>query len=212
MVLVDPEHRRKGIGTMLLRQAIASLSACACIKLDATPEGKKVYEPLGFTGAGTLERMIRLPSPAPSPDHPIVRLMRTEDLGAVTSLDAEAFGVERATVLEGLLRMAPQYACVFEQDGRIEGFALGRPGENFDSVGPLVARSAEIAVALGEWALSAAGARPMGMDVPPHAAWMDWLVGHGFRRERSFVRMVRGADAAPGNATLSYAICGPELG
>jgi hypothetical protein len=108
--------------------------------------------------------------------------------------------------------MAPQYASIVERNGKLEGFVLGRPGENFDSIGPLVAHSSEAAVALGQTALRAAGSRTVGMDIRTHAEWMAWLTAEGFRQERSFVRMVRGNDATSGNETLSYAISGPELG
>jgi GNAT superfamily N-acetyltransferase len=50
MVLVDPEWRGKGIGTKLLRKAIEHLDGCGLlsIKLDATPQGKPLYEKLGL--------------------------------------------------------------------------------------------------------------------------------------------------------------------
>ena len=50
MVLVHPDHRRLGLGTRLLKQAIARLQECGvrCTKLDATPMGRTVYVPLGF--------------------------------------------------------------------------------------------------------------------------------------------------------------------
>ena len=48
MVLVSPEHRRQGIGTMLLQTALGSLASCKTVRLDATPHGKQVYVRLGF--------------------------------------------------------------------------------------------------------------------------------------------------------------------
>jgi len=44
MLLVDPELRRRGIGTQLLNEAINSLSSCDTVKLDATPAGKELYD------------------------------------------------------------------------------------------------------------------------------------------------------------------------
>ncbi|HMC73739.1 MAG TPA: GNAT family N-acetyltransferase, partial [Terriglobales bacterium] len=49
MVLVDPEYRGEGMGTRLLEMAINYLDSVRipCIKLDATPQGKPLYEKLG---------------------------------------------------------------------------------------------------------------------------------------------------------------------
>ena len=50
MVLVDPASRGQGMGTKLLVKAIEHLDTCGIpsIKLDATPQGKPLYEKLGF--------------------------------------------------------------------------------------------------------------------------------------------------------------------
>ena len=59
MMLVHPNHRRQGIATLLMREALAYLqnTKVRCIKLDATPEGRLVYEKLGFAAEWTLTRM-----------------------------------------------------------------------------------------------------------------------------------------------------------
>src|SRR5258706_11710604 len=58
MVLVHPDFRRFGIGTKLLRAAIDYLQGCgvAAVKLDATPMGKRVYEPPGFVDEYEMSR------------------------------------------------------------------------------------------------------------------------------------------------------------
>jgi GNAT superfamily N-acetyltransferase len=58
MVLVAPEHRSKGFGTQLLERAIRHLDdlQVPTIKLDATPQGKPIYEKLGFVSEYELER------------------------------------------------------------------------------------------------------------------------------------------------------------
>ena len=50
MMLVAPEHRRRGIGTKLLSTALDYLQTAgiAAVKLDATPVGQPLYEGLGF--------------------------------------------------------------------------------------------------------------------------------------------------------------------
>ena len=51
MVLVDPQQRRQGIATRLMNVALDYLKdKVATVKLDATAEGKPVYEKFGFRG------------------------------------------------------------------------------------------------------------------------------------------------------------------
>ncbi len=68
MVLVQPEFRRQGIGRALLLRCIDHLRehGIRCIKLDATPLGRPVYERLGFQAEWSLSRWER-PAPLPAP-------------------------------------------------------------------------------------------------------------------------------------------------
>lgn len=61
MVLVTSEFRRQGIGRALLLHAINHLRkyGIRCIKLDATPLGRPVYESLGFQVEWSLSRWER---------------------------------------------------------------------------------------------------------------------------------------------------------
>src|SRR5262249_12737980 len=58
MVLVDAAVRGRGIGTALMRHALAFLeSRCVRgVRLDATPLGRPVYEKLGFVAEYSLAR------------------------------------------------------------------------------------------------------------------------------------------------------------
>src|SRR6185503_4662691 len=98
MVLVHPEFRRRGIGQGLLRYCIDSLRdrGVRCIKLDATPLGKTVYDGLGFRDEWTLKRWVRsaVPTRAISRDAGL-RPWRAGDESLVGPLDAEAFGCSR---------------------------------------------------------------------------------------------------------------------
>jgi GNAT superfamily N-acetyltransferase len=86
MVLVDPAFRGRGIGTRLLNRAIEYLDSRSIptLKLDATPQGKPLYEKLGFLSEyevdrWTLDRPARGAAPRelgvpPPPGHGVVGL------------------------------------------------------------------------------------------------------------------------------------------
>jgi GNAT superfamily N-acetyltransferase len=67
MVLVSPDHRRQGIASTLVEEAIELLGARAPVRLDATPAGELVYRKLGFKPEYELARMERLPDPSATP-------------------------------------------------------------------------------------------------------------------------------------------------
>jgi len=215
MLLVDPEHRRKGIGRALLARAMQSLSGCRTIKLDATPQGRKVYEKLGFREEWELVRMLRGPlSPAPTiPAEAHVRSMTESDLEKVVEFDAPVFGQSRGHVLKACLANSPQYGFLADTDGVIEGYCLGRSGEDYEHIGPVVCRNRKQAEALSLAALVKSGDRPIALDVPIHAAGrLRFLESLGFSGQRRLTRMFLGPNENPGLPQFQWAICAPELG
>jgi hypothetical protein len=139
--------------------------------------------------------------------------MNTEDLDEVTALDAEAFGISRINVIRALFEMAKQYAWVNSLDGKnIDGFILGRSGNNFEQMGPIVAHDSNAAISLVEAATSLAEGKAIGLDMYGHSGWLEWLQNNGFSKQRTFTRMVRGEDVTPENIDHLFAISGPEMG
>jgi ribosomal protein S18 acetylase RimI-like enzyme len=61
MMLIHPDLRRQGLGTRLMRRSLEYLQSrgVGCIRLDATPAGRPVYEKLGFVAEWTLTRWQR---------------------------------------------------------------------------------------------------------------------------------------------------------
>ena len=200
MLLVPPERRGRGIGTALLMEALRVLEDMRCVRLDATPAGKAVYDRYGFRDEYPLVRMRAETVTTGAAEG--VRRMEEGDLPAVERLDRDVFGAERRVVLDHL---RTQYAFVAEADGEIAGFALGRNGFRTPQVGPVVARDERMAKALiGAFRASCV------IDVPERNA--AWLEGMGFRRERTFMRMYRGDAPEGGRLEWQFAIAGPEFG
>jgi GNAT superfamily N-acetyltransferase len=223
MVLTTESHRRRGLATANLHWAIERCAARGLVAgLDATPAGREVYAPLGFTDLWGLQRLHAdrpaLPEPA---DRPVIRRMRPDDLPALAALDAEAFGARRDALLAFLQRCRPGCAWfAHDPGGRPTGFLLGRTGRATLHIGPLIASDPEIATALAARALGQETvseevpvSMPISIDVPDgQGLFRQRLIEAGFTPLRPFTRMLRGDGGSPGGAGLTFAIAGPELG
>lgn len=214
MVLVLPEERRKGHASRLLRMALADLQAAGLTPvLDATPAGRTVYVQEGFRDTWGFKRYQLQSRAAPRADKVAgIRSLVEGDWPRVLALDARAFGASRERLLRALAARLPAAALVFEQAGEIRGFLLGREGREAHQLGPLVADTADTAIALVDRALRQVPA-PLYLDAADHAAALvAWLAARDFAVQRPFTRMVYGGKPAPGDAAMVMLVAGPELG
>lgn len=214
MVLVAPEHRRRGYATRLLRRALEDLSAQRrAAVLDATPAGHEVYAEEGFRDTWGLKRFaVDAVKTNGVADTAGVRPLEARDWPRIAALDEEAFGADRTRLLKALAIRLADAALVCERGGEVTGFLLGREGREACQLGPLVARDAESARALLDSALARVAA-PLYLDlVDRESALAGWLEGRAFAFQRPFTRMVHGAERAPGNDRLVFCPAGPELG
>ena len=219
MLLVDPAHRGRGLGTRLMQAAVASLAGYATIMLDATPAGRVLYERLGFRDQSHLLRLATdglLPTAEPPPPsaQPLELFQADDALDQMVMLDHAVFGADRRPLLRALARRAPEAAWVSRRDGRVTGFCLGRDGARCQQLGPVAAETDQEAIALCRAGLSVWRDQAVVIDVPaPEKRFCDWLRGVGFAVQRPFTRMVLGEPLAPPEfRARQFAICGPEFG
>jgi GNAT superfamily N-acetyltransferase len=214
MVLVHPDYRRRGIGRALLERCLEHLRGrgVSCIKLDATPAGKPVYDGLGFKEESTLTRWEHAAAHWPVAE-PVSGVRDGRDLDTVESLDAAAFGVSRRKILEPLMKQA-QCSLVFETEpGRVAGYGLLREGSSALYLGPVVAASDNVAMRLVDALLAKGEGRRIYWDIPDrNPAAVELAVARGFTRQRVLTRMYLGENATPGDPQQQFAIAGPELG
>lgn len=207
MVLVLPEHRRKGYATRLLRVAIADLEKRGLAPvLDATPAGREVYRLEGFRDTWGFKRYV-LRQQSRVDRNLSARALMQPDWEKVLELDREAFGASRERLLRDLAHRLPRAALVHDR-----GYVLAREGREAFQIGPVVARDEDTAIGLVAQALGAMKP-PLYVDIVDHAPRLrGWLEARGFAFQRPFTRMVRGLAAAPGDEKLVYCVAGPELG
>lgn len=216
MVLVAKAFRRRGIATRLLERCLATLRDAGMVPvLDATPAGRTVYQPLGFRDGWPLTRWRRsaaAPRAAAPGASDGVRALTDADWPLILALDAQAFGCDRAPLLERLRVRARDFACVAERGGRLRGFLLGRDGRLATQLGPIVAEDEATAAALAAHACARLPDCVIVDALDRHGEFADWLGAQGFNRERPYTRMALDRDTLFGDPQRCIAIAGPELG
>jgi predicted GNAT family acetyltransferase len=225
MVLTRPEYRKRGLARLLMEDAITSAERydIQTLKLDATDQGRPLYESLGFVVEKTVERWGR------DEETPYVAQRKTQPGDrAVDSLigpeglsdelfvqDKEAFGAAREILLRALL-------ATNRCNVTATGFALSRPGRTAHYLGPCVASSETVAQQLIAARLEGCSdAYQEGESKKPRRWYWDLLPENsevilcakklGFTRRRILWRMRRG-EVLKNNDAMVYAIAGFEFG
>jgi GNAT superfamily N-acetyltransferase len=212
MVLVDPQYRRRGVATRLMETALDYLEKrVATVKLDATPDGRPVYERFGFQVESLVERWVgtaRAFDARAEGRETFEPSMR----GELLALDREAFGADRAELIESLLADACVAPVVASAAGRLTGYALARRGSNAAYIGP-AASDAKQAATLLDGLLSQLAGQRIYVDLNTNSArGAEVLAARGFVKQRDLVRMSRGAPNGAASSESVFAIAGPEVG
>lgn len=211
MVLVARTQRGKGLGTAILKHCMADLARSDRLPvLDATPQGERIYAPLGFLPQFKLWRWRSQGRPTVQAAAPGgVVAAGPSDLDRLAAIDAAAFGAARRPLLAGLMARAPEQALMLA-DG--SGFVLARPGRAALQIGPLVAADEAGAAALMRAALARAPG-PVIVDLPDGDGNVAAIVAAaGLVQERPYLRMALGRHEPFGAPGRLFAIAGPELG
>jgi len=201
MVLTKPEYRGRGFARTLVTQAleIVDSKGITTVKLDATDQGKRLYESVGFAAEGFVERWSRPGS---------LKLDATPGKfpsGRFSALDLTAFGVDRSAMLERLIQHSHVYSAT-------DAYLFVRGGRVTTYLGPCVATDPASARALIMSTL----------QTHPSVSWSwDLMVNNqnaialskdlGFTRQRVLTRMRRG-EPLRGRDDMVFAIAGFELG
>lgn len=215
MVLVHPDFRGRGLGRSLLNRCLEYLRerGIRCIKLDATPQGKLLYDRLGFQDEWPLTRWenrdLRLAGEATGED---IRPHVLSDAHAIEQLDRRAFGVSRAALVNSLLRQC-RLALVHESENGLAGYGVLRQGSRAAYLGPVVAPSPHAGEVLVRSLLAGANGNPVFWDIPDANADAVALARKfDFTPQRHLLRMFLGENQHPGEPGHCFAIIDPAVG
>jgi len=213
MVLVRPDSRRAGIATELMKTALDYLSQkVATVKLDATPQGKEVYEKLGFQVESRVERWAGNRQSSRRDSAPTRTLIDAKARRELLALDRDAFSADRSKLLEVLIDNASA-PPVFSRsdDGLLTGYALARIGSKAEYVGPVITKDSARIGALLDRMLSQLGSPRVYIDFNTENSSASVLIDKGFVKERDLIRMSRG-ERNEKTSSLVFGIAGPEIG
>jgi hypothetical protein len=139
--------------------------------------------------------------------------IQQKDIKEIIALDEIIFGANRTHLIKYLIREYPDKAWLVKRNNRITGFALGRDGNKYHHIGPVVASTTTDTKVLITKALEKLTDQPVIVDVLcDKEDLFTWLTSIGFIKQRHFIRMYKKENILPGITGKYYLICGPEFG
>ena len=209
-MVVDSEHRRRGIGAAILLTVIEFLEARGTTRMElyATADGRPLYARHGFelTGMSALVRARRgiggIHDGIGSTAGIMLSDAGQEAAEELLAYDAPRFGGDRGGLLKIMLDDPHRPLSVARHDGEMVGYGWIRP--DGERVGPLLADTPDIAVALiGEAFDRLPSAKTLTLNLPPdNRAGSERLAQLGAELEPWDGRMARGPQIPRRDKTI----------
>jgi len=211
MVLVDENHRQRGIGTSLLKYALDHLDSrqVPTIRLDATVLGRPIYETLGFIPEYDLTRYQGVAQPCPALS--VVADAISDAYPDIIEFDKMITGTNREKMLIRLFEEFPHDLRTLRREGKIEGYLTMRPGANAVQIGPCIAANGAGPALLCD-ALDRCAGKHVFIDIPyDNTGAVKIAESNGLEIQRCFTRMYRG-ERVDDKLEALWASSGPEKG
>lgn len=186
-LVVRREMRGNGIGPALMERAMGSLQAAGVetVWLTASEAGKRLYERIGFKGAGAIRRWVGRGAGSAG------KQRKGSSLQPILSMDRLCWGDARERLLTALLERGNSWCAD-------AGFLITQAGVDGLQIGPWGCMDEETASGLLALALATAGnGKRVFLDLPEaNAAAERILRRHGFKIKGSTGLMYLGATPA----------------
>ncbi|MFG2293189.1 GNAT family N-acetyltransferase [Streptomyces sp. NPDC048603] len=214
MVLVADRYQRRGLGRRLMTYVCDEVLRGVPLTLHATPNGRPLYEELGFKATGRSDmlvgtfRVTGTPGTDSTPGTdgtPRVRPAVAGDLQRILRLDAEVFGTDRTHMITRLPAFADRLLIAEDAEHSLAGYTAAWPNTHTHVVGPLVARDTATARALIT-AIGMSTDRPLRTDIDVrHEELIGWLRERGLESVAFNSVMTRDIPRLPGDWTRRWA-------
>ncbi|MBX5200142.1 GNAT family N-acetyltransferase [Rhizobium sp. NZLR1] len=208
MVIVDEAMRGRGLGRRLMDAAI-ELAGKRPLRLVATADGLPLYEKLGFRQTGRILQHQGIAAELAAPM--ATSAAAIADSPAITELDRQAFGADRADLIAYLAKVG-EFAVV-RRSGGVTGFAVIRTFGRGEVIGPVVAGNLEDAKALVAHFIARRPGVFLRVDTTDMGeALSDWLVEQGFAHVGGGIAMMKPSIPDADSVATIFALANQALG
>jgi len=194
MMITVPRLQARGAGRWILERLIRE-STCESQLLYSTRKGFPLYQSEGFEKQRPVAQHQGIAHEAPLPEEARnfqVRAFEKADLAPLRKLDNAAFGADRRRLLSTLFARADKIV-VLENGDNIDGYAVLRPFGRGQIMGPVVARSSSMAMALLAPLIKQATGSFLRIDVPTSSSELtEYLISSGLNLFDTVFEMRRG--------------------
>lgn len=213
LVVVDRSQQGKGIGRRLMETIIDDADSRS-LQLVATRAGLKLYQQCGFREFGRIEQRQGIPSPQlelpPSSAGAVLRPAAANDFAALEILDAAAIGAPRHELMQHLLNIGSGFVATL--DGQPAGFVIKRQAGRGTLIGPVVADTESLAIALVAQALNSSTGFTR-IDIPSNAERLArWLDTAGLVNVDTVTAMRRGDSPEAHTGVRTFALVSQAFG
>jgi ribosomal protein S18 acetylase RimI-like enzyme len=198
-LIVKEDHRKKGAGTFLVKQATKYLESrgVETIGLYAYPHLIGFYKNLGFKP--DVDFLVFQGKPVSSITEGMLREANKQDIPALIDFDCRCFGAYREKLLKPILLDTGNICYISVDNHEITGYVAAKVYDEMAEVGPLICRQnrADIAVTLLKTILGKLRNLDVFTCVPAEeTAILETLFKAGFRENFRATRMFLGPAVA----------------
>lgn len=136
-MVVDPAHRRRGIGSWMVRRVVDLLRerGVVAVKLYAYEHRLRFYEGVGFDAGNSFLRVVGLGGKQFCSN---VSTLCREMVGKAAQLDMKYFGADRRVLLDFMVEEFPGSCFYGSSDCGLCGFVVGRVSTGGCEIGPWI--------------------------------------------------------------------------
>lgn len=217
MVIVHGDFRGMGLGKKATQKCIDKVrSMNASIMLIATPDGKPLYEKMGFKEVDCVhkflcEKFVPITTGLHQTAYTIEEY-QSSDLPALLNLDKDAFGDKRSKFLLARIQQAKTCLVVKDSNKQVLAFGMAIAGPIHLILGPIVAPDNQIAVSLLEKLVDGHDGA-LRIDVPSdHGTFMTSLEQSGFHKVSQPPIMIYPSSGMPARNRTYFGIAAQVFG